>query len=278
MDGHEPREVWDLVAEAWDRNEAGLAELTGPVRRRLVERLAPRPGDTILELAAGTGAVGRSVAPMVEPEGQVRCTDIAPRMVDAARRRAAEEGVANVRCSTMDAQNIPLPGDSVDAVVCSFGFMLMPRPELAFRESRRVLRADGRLVLSVWGAPENNPWLLLIGGALLEHGHVVQADPMGPGGVFSMSDAEALAARLEAAGFAEVRVEPIDVVHRTASFEEYWGFHTATSGPIATTLAELDADAVAQVRSTCESFCAGSVSDQGWVFPGQALVATAAPG
>jgi SAM-dependent methyltransferase len=62
-----------------------------------------------------------------------------------------------------------LEGDSVDGVLCRWGFMLMADPAAALAESRRVLRRGGRVSLSVWGAAERNPWASIPGRALMEH-------------------------------------------------------------------------------------------------------------
>ena len=73
-------------------------------------------------------------------------------MVEAARRRGTELGLENVEYLVMDAERIELDADSVDGVLCRFGYMLMADQAAALAETRRVLRAGGRLALAVWGA------------------------------------------------------------------------------------------------------------------------------
>lgn len=267
--------TWDRVADGWDRHEQEVAEHTAPIRRRLLESLDPRPGDLVLELAAGTGALSRAIAAAVAPDGSVLCTDIAPRMVEVARRRASEATHDNLRCTVLDAQDTGLPGDSFDGIVYNLGFMLMPDRTAALRESRRILRPTGRLVLSTWGPPERNPWLVLIAGALLTHGHVPQADPLAAGGVFSLGDADGVAAELEAAGFDQVDVELVDILQRFPSFDAYWELHAAIGGPIAAALSGLDDAEIERIRDTCESYCGNFATDGGLALPGQAVVATA---
>jgi SAM-dependent methyltransferase len=62
-----------------------------------------------------------------------------------------------------------LDDNSVDGVLCRWGYMLMAEPAKALAESRRVLRPGGRLSLSVWGAAERNPWASVPAKALMEH-------------------------------------------------------------------------------------------------------------
>jgi ubiquinone/menaquinone biosynthesis C-methylase UbiE len=76
-------------------------------------------------------------------------TDFSPAMLEAARRRGAELGVANVDYRVIDAERIELHDDSVDGVLCRFWYMLMADPAAAFAETRRVLRPGGRLALAV---------------------------------------------------------------------------------------------------------------------------------
>lgn len=263
------------MAEAWDLHERRLAEHTAPVRAWLLAQLNPLPGETILELAAGTGGLSRAAATAVGPDGAVLCTDLAPGMVDAARRRASDDGLGNVRCSVMDAQDLDLPADSVDGIVCAFGFMLMPDTPRALAEARRVLRPDGRLVASTWGPAEHNPWLLLLAGALLQHGHAAQTDPTGPGGVFSLSDPDVVTAAFDAAAFGDVTVVPVDLTQRFDTFDDFWDFHAATGGPVAAVLNRLEAQEVAQIRTTCREFSEPFATGEGYAFPGRALVAIA---
>ena len=129
------------------------------VSRWLLEAIAPQPGQTVLELAAGPGDTGLMAAGLVAPDGKVIVTDFAEEMVAIARARAAELGLANVEVRQMEAEWIDLPAASVDGVLCRWGYMLLADPEAALRETRRVLRPGGRVALAVWDAPAHNPWL-----------------------------------------------------------------------------------------------------------------------
>ena len=138
----------------------------------MIRELAPRPGDTVLELAAGAGDTGFEVAAIVGEAGHLTSTDFSPAMVEVARRRGAELGVRNLEHRVMDAERIELENDSVDGVLCRYGYMLMPDPARALRETRRVLRPGGRLALAVWGAPERNPFFAVIAMPLVQRGHL----------------------------------------------------------------------------------------------------------
>src|SRR6266498_872929 len=146
------------IAPGWERWRARLEEAVAPVREWMIHQLEAQPGDTLLELAAGAGDTGFEAAAIVGEAGRLISTDFSPAMVEVARRRAAELGLGNADLRVMDAERVELETDSVDGVLCRFGYMLMADPAVALSETRRVLRPGGRLVLAVWGAPERNPF------------------------------------------------------------------------------------------------------------------------
>ena len=84
---------WRAVAGGWERRRALFWEATRVVSDRLVELLDPRPGETVLDLAAGPGDTGFLAVPRLLPGGRLVSTDVAPEMVEVARRRAQELGL-----------------------------------------------------------------------------------------------------------------------------------------------------------------------------------------
>src|SRR5512145_1502363 len=112
------RTVWDAMAAGWEASREDLWQFSRPVSEWLVDRVDPRPGQTILDLAAGVGDTGLLAARRLGETGRVLVTDFAPRMVAAARRRAAELGVTHVEFREMDAERMALESGSVHGVVC----------------------------------------------------------------------------------------------------------------------------------------------------------------
>src|SRR5439155_8554859 len=117
--------VWEAMAAGWDARHVYLEQTARPVTERMLLRLEPAPGETILELAAGSGVVGLSAAPVVGSAGRVIVSDFAAAMVDAAGRHVAELELDNVECRVLDAERLDLPDDAVDGVLCRWGYMLM---------------------------------------------------------------------------------------------------------------------------------------------------------
>jgi SAM-dependent methyltransferase len=267
-------ETWSAMAPGWERWRDRIDQHAAPVREWLIGQLGPRPGDTVVELSAGVGDTGFAAAKLVGDEGRLISSDFSPAMVEVARRRGAERGLVNVDYRVIDAEHIELDDDSVDAVLCRFGYMLMADPAAALSETRRVLRSGGRLALAVWGPPERNPWAAAAALILIEEGHLPLPEPGAPG-VFSMGDEDRTRGLLEGAGFTDVRIEEIPVRFTFGDLDEYERFATDTGGPFAMVLRGLDEAQRAVLRSRLEAALSGFVVDARYQLPGVALGAAA---
>lgn len=267
-------EIWQAMAAGWDRERSWLWEVSRAVSEEMLTALGPEPGQTILELAAGTGQTGFAAARAIGPNGRLICTDFAPEMVAAARRESARLGLANVEHREMDAERMDLDDDSVDGVLCRWGYMLMADPARALAETRRVLRDGGRLSLSVWGAAERNPWASLPAKALMEHTGASPANPKDPG-IFAMADPERVRSLVQNAGFTEPRLNEVEVRWRFEDFDAYWQYVTELAGGIAMVLQALPVTDRESVRTLVERATTGYRADGSLELPGVALNAVA---
>ena len=177
----EPRPTGRESRRRWERYADAFRARTMAVSTWMVDAIAPQPGHTILDLAAGVGDTGFLAAELIEPGGTLITSDVAPEMLSAAQRRAAALGLRNVRFRQIDPTlPIDLAVASVDGVLCRWGYMLMDDPEAAVRETRRVLRPGGRLALAAWTDADENRWSSLPVALLLERGLAEPPEP-GPG-------------------------------------------------------------------------------------------------
>jgi SAM-dependent methyltransferase len=124
-----------LIAQSY---ETGAAEF--------VHRLGLAPGTRVLDVACGTGNLA---VPAARVGAEVVGVDIATNLLEQARVRAAGEGLT-VRFDEGDAEKLPYPDASFDAVVSMFGVMFAPRPEVAAAELLRVCRTGGTIALANW--------------------------------------------------------------------------------------------------------------------------------
>jgi SAM-dependent methyltransferase len=268
-------EIAEALAPTWERRREDVERASAPIREWMLRELGPREGDTVLELAAGIGETGFRAAAVVGEHGRLITTDFSPTMLDAARRRGAELRVRNVDYKVLDAERIELDADSVDGVLCRFGYMLMAHPAVALAETRRVLRPGGRLALANWGAPERNPFFGIIGMSLGLRGHVPPLEPPPAPGPFSLASPERTTALLEGAGFGEVRTQEVPVRFVLRDVDEYLSMIADTAGPVALALRALPATERAAVKADVEETFPHFAVDERYELPGVALCAVA---
>jgi SAM-dependent methyltransferase len=262
------------MAPGWDDRHTYFEETAQPVTERMLERLAPARGDTILELAAGTGVAGFAAAQLVGPGGRVIVSDFSEAMVEAAERHAAEVGLENVEFRTLDAERLELPDDAVDGVLCRWGYMLLADPAAALAETRRVLRHGGHVSSAVFAGPEDNPWASLPSRVLQERGHVPPPE-VGAPGILALADRDRLRRLFAGAGFSEPHIEEVAFTWRFADVSDYWEFLTGVAGAIAMVLGRLDEDERGRVREQIADRVAPFDSAAGIALAGVSLVASA---
>jgi ubiquinone/menaquinone biosynthesis C-methylase UbiE len=218
------RKVWESQSGSWYDQRDSILTVSRPVHEWLVEHLEPREGQRVLEIGAGAGDTGFLAAARLG-SGRLVSTDLAPGMVDAARKRGAELGIANAQYRVLDAQAMDLPDESFDGVICRWGFMLMPDPPAAFRECRRVLKPGGRLAFAVFTGAEENTFAGIAGSVLLERGHIQRpAAGVWQPGILALGDRSYLELRVLDAGFRSVTLEPVEMTWRFPALEGYWSF------------------------------------------------------
>ena len=224
--------TWGRIASGWEDRREWMMAITGRVNDWLVEKADPQPGQTILEVAAGTGDLGFHVAERVGGEGRLISTDFAPEMVDVARRQGEARGVTNVEYRVLDAESMDLADDSVDGVVCRWGYMLMADPAAALKETRRVLGGGGPLAFAVWRTPDRNPWAAVPGMTLVQRGHMPPPEPGAPG-IFAMGEPDRIRELVTGAGFGEPELEEIVFEFRYPDFDDLWDALVRLAGPLA---------------------------------------------
>jgi len=268
-------EAWRSVAGGWERRRELLWTTTRPVAERLVDLLEPRPGQVILELAAGPGDTGFSALPRLLPGGRLVTTDVAPEMLDAARRRAAELGLEDVSFAVEDAAALTFDDDAFDGILCRWGLMLIPDMDAAAAEMRRVARPGGRVALAVWASPDANEWMTASGRAALELGLTEPPDPEAPG-PFRLSGEGALEAVLSGAGLSVQALEDVPLMWHASSVDEWWEISTDMSRLLALLRAQLTDDQLADVRQAAERRLARYLDPDGTLaVPSLARVAVA---
>jgi ubiquinone/menaquinone biosynthesis C-methylase UbiE len=198
-------EIYDthLVPLIFEQYAADLAERTS--------LFAP---DAVLEIASGSGVVTRAVAPMLQSGTRHVASDLNLPMLDRAAAIQPHPGL--IEWLPANALDLPLEDDSFDLVLCQFGCMFFPDRIRSYSEARRVLRPGGAFIFNMWDRIEENEFADVVTNALAE---MYPADPprflaRTPHGHYGTA---VYRAELEAAGFTDITIEPLDAISSVGS-------------------------------------------------------------
>jgi len=204
---------WERAAARYDVTWAGLTRL---FITPLLEAAHVGPGVRLLDVASGPGYVTAEGARL---GANVTGLDFSPSMVGIARGRHP-----TLTFQAGDAQALPFPDDSFDAVTMNFGLLHLPDPERGLKEAARVLRPGGRYAFTVWAGPEESPADEIIESIVETHANMNVGLPAGPPR-FGFGTTEAARATLGGRGFRSesVTVQPVHVTWRIPSADFLFG-------------------------------------------------------
>lgn len=154
------RATWAGLSAGWEKWDSVIMDQLGPVGAAMIERLGIADDQQHLDIAAGTGEPGLTVAKLA-PRGHVVLTDLSAEMLDIATRRAKAQGITNFETKVCSADDLPFADGTFDSVSVRFGYMFFSDVAKATAEFARVLKPGGRLSASVWVKPEDNPWIAI---------------------------------------------------------------------------------------------------------------------
>jgi SAM-dependent methyltransferase len=240
---------WQLARDAAVRYQDVIVPgILGPFASALVEVLAPRTGEAILDVGCGTGAATRILAEAVGRTGRVVGLDLNPGMLAVARgidqadaAVAADGGVAApaarrapIEWIEATALEMPLPDRSFDAVVAAQVLQFVSEIGTVAAEMRRVLRPGGRMAASVWRGLDRNPYFAAEDAAVRGRLGDDAADALSAG--FHVTDPASLTAALTDAGFEDVTARTLDLALDLPPLADWAPRHLAAT-PVASALA-----------------------------------------
>lgn len=256
---------WDKIAEKFDIFLPQIA----PVGEALLEVLAVRPGDKVLDLASGTGEPALTLARR-QPHAKITGIDAADGMVRVAQKKVAAEGLQNIAFRTMPAEQLVFADNDFDKVLCRFGVMLFEDPLKGCLEMHRVLKPGGRFALAVWSTPET---MTTMNWAMRVFKDRVPQDCQPPlAKATSLGQPGVLNELLGRAGFANFNVTPHRLDYQYASFEEYWS-SMEVSDILKQQFDALPAGERNTVRDEIARFARDFHTDHGLVIPHEYLLA-----
>lgn len=268
--------IWSASAETRHHWAAVRDEQLGPPTTRMLDILEIKPGQTVLDLATGTGQSAILAAQRVGASGLVYATDVAEGMVEVAARAANEAGLTNIVAKLMDAEHLDLPDTSVDVVLSRLGLLHFANPGAALVEMLRVLRPGGMMGAMVWAVREKNPYLAV--PALALRGRIAPRKPDLPPPNrpprLRTDDPVALQQAVEGAGFQDVSVEPVESWIRLPTLEEATRFVEDMQAPIHPLIAAMTVEQQTGFRADMQAGFAPFQTDAGFAMPGELLIVT----
>ena len=191
----------------WVRHIDGVEAMLEPMSARLLERVAARSGERVLDIGCGGGITSAAIARAVGATGQVTGLDVSKVILDIARQRYGH--VANLEFLLADAGAHEFAPGTYDLLTSRFGVMFFHDPHATFAHLRRALKASARLCFMCWRRLDENPWMGIAAAAFSVLPPPPKPTPGAPG-PFSFAKREWVTDILGAAGFAEIEFEAVD--------------------------------------------------------------------
>ena len=186
-----------------------------PYAIEVSNRIDPSSVDIALELASGTGRVTLHLREVLPPQSKLIASDISPDMLSIAKEKLRS---ANIEWQIIDAQELPFDDNSIDLVICCFGYMFVPDKSKAFAEAYRVLKQGRMLLFTTWDKLE------LIGASHVYRNiakkYLTEPLPESYNLPFSMNDETFIRDFLKEAGFSKIKIEKVGKVSISSSAKE----------------------------------------------------------
>lgn len=212
MDNHHIGQVAASAAEIYEQFFVPALFAEWPAR--ILSVANAQAGDTVLDVACGTGILARTAVDWVGPNGKVIGLDINEGMLAVARQKAPE-----ISWQEGSAESLPFEAESFDRVVSQFGLMFFADPVKAITEMGRVVRPGGSLAIAVWDSLAATPGYAVVVEMLAElFGPQVAQAIEAP---YALGDTNKLAALFAAAGMHDITIHTLPGTARFASVEDW---------------------------------------------------------
>jgi ubiquinone/menaquinone biosynthesis C-methylase UbiE len=266
------QQQWQAAAAAWNQWAPTLAQWLDPATEVLLDLAQLRPGQRVLDLAAGAGGQSLLAARRVGTTGAVLITDIAANILAFAAENAQNAGLHNVQTRVMDAENLELADQTFDAAICRLGLMYLPDQAKALRGIYRVLKPGGKVAALVFSPAEKNPFFALPVAIIRRRAQLPPPLPGQPG-PFSLGESGILARLYQQAGFRAVQTQRVAAPLRLPSAAECVRFERAAFGALHQMLAGLPQAERESVWHEIEQTLRQFEGPRGFEGPGELLLA-----
>jgi ubiquinone/menaquinone biosynthesis C-methylase UbiE len=252
---------------AYSRIERALA----PFTHLLLAAADARPGEHVIDIGCGTGAVTSELARAVGPGGHVLAIDISEALIGAARSHRVD----NATFVLGDAASHPFHIKAYDMVFSRHGVMFFGDPVAAFRNFYGALKPQGRLVFLCWRTPRENPWgLVPVQAAAPFLPPIERPGPEEPG-QYSFGDRARIERILKESGFAAPAIQPVDRPVWLGAAADQIADGMTRFGPLARSFAEAEPAAVDKAKAAIIAALQPHQGPDGVILPGACWVVRA---
>jgi ubiquinone/menaquinone biosynthesis C-methylase UbiE len=261
---------WNKFSPGWKKWDDEFMDFLKPMGREIIGLLNLKDDDHVLDIAAGTGEPGLTIASELK-YGKVIITDLAEGMLDVAREHAASRGITNVDFKACDVSNLPFADNTFDAISCRLGFMFFPDMQLAAKEMFRVLKPGGRIATSVWDGAEKNFWVTAIGETINRRMQLPVPPPEAPG-MFRCATTGLMETIFSQSGFKNNTIKKVNGELNCGTAETYWTMMTEIAAPFVAALSKADNTLREEIKREALETVNQKFTDGNVVMNGNSLV------
>lgn len=262
--------IWNEVALKYHTNWA--SKDIGPFKSTsiLVKTSKIKDGYNVLDLACGTGVVTKKISSTIGSNGKVVGIDISSGPVKIAKKLNTRK---NVKFVIGDAEKMRFD-EEFDVVTCQYGLMFFPNVQMALRNTRKVLKKDGRITIAVHGSKITAPYFSCISNAILKF--IPDFIPPGSPTVHRFGTKNLLRKEFVKAGFKKIKIYEFNFKYKAGTFDEYWNdYITNLSTPLKEKLKSLDAKQFVSMKKMIKKNTERFTKKGKIVFPWKVLILTA---
>lgn len=240
------KQAWNKFSPGWKKWDDMTMGLLKPMGTEIIASIHPSGNQNILDIAAGTGEPGLTIAAMLDG-GKVTITDLAEDMLEIAKENAEKRGIKNIETAVCDVSELPFDDNIFDAISCRMGFMFFPDMQLAANEMYRVLKPGGKIATSVWNVPEKNFWVTATLGTINQNMEIPPPPPGAPG-MFRCAKPGMLKEIFEKAGFKNISENEVLSKLDVGTTDTYWSMMTEVAAPVVAALSKADEAAREKIK------------------------------
>ncbi|MEI8113322.1 MAG: class I SAM-dependent methyltransferase [Bacteroidia bacterium] len=261
---------WNKFSYGWKKWDDLNMVFLKPMGDEIIHLINPKDSDIILDVAAGTGEPGLTIATMLT-NGKVFITDLSASMLEIARENANRKGIKNIETQACDVCELPFADNTFDAISCRMGFMFFPDMLLAAKEMVRVLKPGGRIATAVWNVPDKNFWVTATMGIVNRNMDLPQPATGSPG-MFRCAKPGFIVDLFLQAGLKNISEKEIIAKLNFSTTDIYWNMMTEVGTPIVAALSNAEDEMKEKIKVEVYKTLNQKYSDGNVIMDSSALV------